>query len=187
MKNKIDKDTSTYKTGDYKRYFVVNDKIIGGFFAQYRFLSNFHECPVLWDGLIWPSSEHAYMASKCEDVYYSGFNKYPTYNEMNYEYICKMSCSEVKHWGQTVKLRDDWEEIKLDMMFEICESKFVNNKDLKQKLLDTGDKELIEYNSWGDQFWGYDVDKQKGRNELGKILMKIRGMLKLENILDEHL
>lgn len=180
------KDTSTYKNGDYKRYFVVNDKLIGGFFEQYRFLSNFHECEVWWDGLIWPSSEHAYMASKCES-YYQGFDKCPTYDEEKYEYICQMSCSEVKKWGRTVKLRDDWEKIKLDMMFQICESKFTTNKDLKQKLLATGDKELIEYNSWGDQFWGYDVDKQKGRNELGKVLMKIRGMLKLENILDEHL
>lgn len=39
-------------------------------------------------------------------------------------------------------------------------------------LLKTGDEELVEGNTWGDTFWG--VCKGKGRNELGKILMKVR-------------
>jgi predicted NAD-dependent protein-ADP-ribosyltransferase YbiA (DUF1768 family) len=32
--------------------------------------------------------------------------------------------------------------------------------------------EIVEENSWGDTFWG--VSGGKGRNELGKLLMKIR-------------
>jgi len=43
-------------------------------------------------------------------------------------------------------------------------------------LLQTGDEELIEGNKWGDRFWG--VCKGKGKNNLGKILMKIRDVYK---------
>lgn len=175
----------TYKNGDYKRYFTVDENRVFGFFEQFRFLSNFHECEVWWDGLIWPSSEHAYMAAKCKYRDYHGFDMEPSYDKVKHSHICEMPCSQVKKWGQTVKLKDDWEEIKVDTMYEICYSKFTKNPDLKQKLLDTGDRELIESNNWNDSFWGYDVDKQRGRNELGKILMKIRGYLKLESILDE--
>lgn len=176
MNNRSD---HTYKNGDYKRYFTVDKNRVFGFFEQFRFLSNFHRCNVFYDGISWPSSEHAYMVAKCS-------NKSSTdYNYMGVHNIQTMSPTEVKRWGQTVELRDDWEQIKLGVMFQINMDKYIRNPDLRQKLLDTGDKELIESNSWGDSFWGYDVDKQKGRNELGKILMKIRGYLKLENILDE--
>ena len=42
----------------------------------------------------------------------------------------------------------------------------------KQKLIDTGDIELVEVNSWGDTFYG--VCNGVGENHLGKLLMKIR-------------
>jgi hypothetical protein len=48
---------------------------------------------------------------------------------------------------------------------------------LKQLLLATGDKELIEGNTWGDTFWG--VCNGIGQNHLGKILMAKRTELKL--------
>ena len=45
------------------------------------------------------------------------------------------------------------------------------------KLLDTGDTELIEGNNWHDTFWG--VCKGKGQNNLGKILMEVRKDIRL--------
>jgi ribA/ribD-fused uncharacterized protein len=167
-----------YKNGDYKEYFDVNGMRVFGFFEQYRFLSNFFQCNVWYDGLPWPSAEHAYVVAKCDDSYYAGFEKFPRYDNKKYETIIDMTPSQVKKWGQKVNLREDWEDVKLEIMYEICYSKFEHNDILKQKLLDTGDRFLIEANNWNDSFWGYDVKKKQGENNLGKILMKVRDILK---------
>lgn len=88
--------------------------------------------------------------------------------------------SEAKRLGRRVKLRDDWEEVKELVMYEICYHKFNQNPDIKRMLLNTGDAELIEGNTWGDCIWG--VCNGVGNNLLGKILMRVRNELK-ENIL----
>jgi predicted NAD-dependent protein-ADP-ribosyltransferase YbiA (DUF1768 family) len=51
---------------------------------------------------------------------------------------------------------------------------------LREKLIDTGDRQLIEANDWGDTFFG--VCDGVGRNHLGEILMKIRSNIKRENL-----
>ncbi len=48
----------------------------------------------------------------------------------------------------------------------------MKQKELAQKLINTGDAELIEKNYWHDYFWG--ECNGKGENWLGKILMQIR-------------
>lgn len=57
-------------------------------------------------------------------------------------------------------------------MTEVVEAKFTYNPNLKQMLLDTGDAELVEGNTWNDKYWG--VCKGVGQNKLGKILMMLR-------------
>ena len=52
------------------------------------------------------------------------------------------------------------------------------NEDLKQRLLATGDKRLVEGNTWGDTFWGVDLRSGRGENQLGRILMRVREELK---------
>ncbi len=52
----------------------------------------------------------------------------------------------------------------------------LSDNDLAQRLLATGDAELVEGNNWGDRFWG--ICRGEGRNELGKILMKVRDELR---------
>lgn len=79
--------------------------------------------------------------------------------------------SEAKRLGRRVKLREDWEEVKELVMYEICYHKFSQNPDIRKMLLDTGDAELIEGNTWGDKIG-------VGENRLGKILMRIRNELK---------
>ena len=50
-----------------------------------------------------------------------------------------------------------------------------NDTVLAQKLIETGNAKLVEGNCWGDKFWG--VCKGEGKNNLGLILMKVRGEL----------
>ena len=79
---------------------------------------------------------------------------------------------QVKRSGTRVQLREDWEDIKLNIMEEVNYLKFAQHKDLRVKLLATGQEELVEGNTWGDKFWG--VCDNEGQNWLGKILMKVR-------------
>ena len=129
------------------------------FDGDYDFLSNFYECNVTYDGIEYQSSEAAYQAQKCQS------------KEERYRFK-DLTPMKAKRLGRKVVMRTDWDDIKVDVMRKIVSAKFDQNPDLKQKLLDTKDEELIEGNYWGDTFWG--VDKY-GENHLGKILMEIRG------------
>ena len=82
-----------------------------------------------------------------------------------------------KGMGRRVKLRPDWEQVKVGLMEEIVRAKFTQNEELKRLLLATGDKRLAEGNTWGDTFWGVDLRTGQGENHLGRILMKVRGEL----------
>ena len=88
----------------------------------------------------------------------------------------ELNPSKAKQLGRKVKLRKDWEEVKTNIMYDICLAKFTQNQDLKEKLLKTGNAILIEGNWWNDTYWG--VCNGIGENNLGKILMKIREELK---------
>lgn len=48
---------------------------------------------------------------------------------------------------------------------------------LREKLLATGDAELVEGNTWGDRFWG--VCNGVGQNWLGRLLMQVRDEIKV--------
>jgi N-glycosidase YbiA len=130
---------------------------------EYRFLSNFDQTStILYDFMSYRSVEHAYQAAKT----------------LNLEERKKIKACETpgkaKRMGQTVTLRADWEEIKLDVMRDLLYKKFSLHP-LREKLLATGTKELVEGNNWGDTYWG--VCNGKGENRLGIILMDIRADL----------
>ncbi len=84
--------------------------------------------------------------------------------------------SKAKRAGRTTILRQDWEDIKEQVMYEVCLAKFTQNTELGQKLIDTDDAILIEGNDWGDKTWG--MVNGVGQNKLGKILMRIREEIK---------
>jgi predicted NAD-dependent protein-ADP-ribosyltransferase YbiA (DUF1768 family) len=83
--------------------------------------------------------------------------------------------SQAKWEGRKIPIRKDWEDVKLDVMESLLRVKFAD-LELKQLLLATGTAKLIEGNFWGDTYWG--VCAGIGRNNLGKLLMKIRDELR---------
>ena len=88
---------------------------------------------------------------------------------------------EAKRRGRQIKLREDWEEIKLDVMWCVIQIKFSPGSENAQLLLSTGDAELIEGNRWGDNFWGAIFDAEgdlTGENNLGRLLMEWRNQLR---------
>ena len=138
--------------------------MIDSFRDEYFFLSNFYPVEIKLDGIVYPNAESAFQAQKTLDV------------EERRKFSMLKNPVQAKRLGRKVKLRDDWEEVKLDIMTEIVSQKFLQHPHLIEMLLQTGDEELVEGNKWGDRFWG--VCKGKGENHLGKILMKIRDVYK---------
>jgi len=134
-------------------------KSIDAFEGKFRFLSNFSPSIVCFEDMEFPSVEHAYQAAKTLDM------------ELRKKIRDAKTPNEAKKLGRRVKLRPDWENIKLGIMRELVHQKF-SIPELRQLLLDTGDAELIEGNWWGDIFYG--VCRGNGLNHLGRILMEIR-------------
>ena len=126
---------------------------VNSFEGQFAFLSNFFD-----DGEQ-PTVEHIFQSMKTTDWREQVF------------VLGAPSPGAAKRRGRKVTLRPDWEYIKIDVM-EACLREKFKNPTLRRLLLDTGDAELIEGNYWNDTFWG--VCRGQGRNELGKLLMKLR-------------
>lgn len=138
---------------------------IKSFTKEYSFLSNFYGCFIHYMGLRFPSVEHAFQAAKSLDP------------DIRWQFQYCRSAGEAKQRGKMVELRPDWEEVKVQVMTDLIRDKF-QCPELKQKLLDTGYAHIEEGNNHGDKFWG--TVKGQGRNELGKILMKVREELRNE-------
>ena len=131
------------------------------FEKEYRFLSNFWRCDILFEDITYPTAEHAYQAAKTTD------------QEIKQIFAKLPSPADAKKLGQTIELRRGWDKMKVLYMRRIVEAKFSQHPDLMEKLLATQPGEIIEGNNWGDTFWGQ-CPIGKGKNELGKILMSIR-------------
>lgn len=137
---------------------------IAKFSGENAFLSNFFACFIMHDGIMYPSVEHAFQASKTLRL------------GERHKIADTTTPGDAKRLGRKVTLHPDWEQCKIGVMSELVLYKFASNPDLRSKLLGTGDAELIEGNTWGDTFWG--VCEGEGQNHLGRILMQVRFALK---------
>lgn len=130
------------------------------FVGQYRFLSNFYPAQVKLGDITFPTTEHAYQAAK-------------TIDRKEREFIARLNSPGLaKSAGRNLKLRFDWEDIKIEVMRELLKQKFAKGTDLAFLLSQTGNAYLVEGNAWGDTFWG--VFHGHGKNNLGLLLMQIR-------------
>lgn len=155
---------------------------ITNFSGRYGFLSNFYPSRILADdGITYPSVEHAFQAHKTNSL------------DARRVIAGLTTPGQAKRAGRRVTLRPDWEKIKVEVMHDLLLKKFAPGSELAQKLLDTGDRCLIEGNSWGDTFWGmvqvkrttpWDGDDAvpcwEGENHLGQLLEKVREELQLK-------
>jgi N-glycosidase YbiA len=144
----------------------MRDMRIESFQGKWRFLSNFWVAPTLFEGVIYPTAEHAYQSAKSDD------------KMMRFSIKQCGTPGRAKRLGQKITLREDWEEIKRAVMEKVVRAKFSLNRDLGRQLVNTGKGLLSEGNYWHDNFWGDcwcdDCADIIGQNHLGRILMKIR-------------
>lgn len=137
---------------------------INGFRGENYFLSNFYRTKVVYDGLEYPTAEHAFQAAKCT-------------NSQDKEKIRTTKSSQMaKRLGRKVLLISNWDKNKNSIMESILRAKF-QQLPLKQLLKNTDNRQLIEENKWHDIYWGVckcSKHKSNGQNILGTLLMKIR-------------
>lgn len=143
------------------------------FFYEQDFyvLSNFSAFQIIWYGWIFPTSEHAYHWEKFKDTDF----------KIAKRILDARSAHEAFKLAEKYKefRRPDWDDVKREIMKEILIEKVDQHEYVKRKLIDTGDRALVE-DSWRDSVWGWGPD-QKGQNLLGKIWMEIREELKEKN------
>ena len=144
------------------------DEAIRSFFGDHRFLSNFWQEPfdVAVNGRMVrvPTAEHAYQAMKAAAAHDAE------------AILAARRPGEAKRMARRVPMRTDWDEIRVAVMRHVLEAKFSANSTLARRLLATRDAELVEGNTWGDDFWG--VSTEGGLNWLGYLLMARRSELR---------
>lgn len=122
--------------------------------------------PIELKGKEWPTSEHYYQAQKFANT--------------QYEEEVRLTDDPAKAASMGRKrelpLRQDWEEVKNDIMREAIYAKFTQYDSLKEILLSTGNSELIEHTT-NDHYWA-DGGDGSGQNWLGKLLMELREKFK---------
>ncbi|MCX6850864.1 MAG: NADAR family protein [Verrucomicrobia bacterium] len=130
--------------------------------------SNFSAFPVKIGKKTWPTSEHYFQAQKFQD-------------ESQAEKIRKagspMMAARLGR-DRKVPLRKDWEAVKIAVMRQALVAKFTQHAELKELLLSTGSRRLIE-STPNDDYWG-DGGDGSGKNMLGRLLMEIRSQLRAE-------
>jgi ribA/ribD-fused uncharacterized protein len=145
----------------------------------YGFLSNFYQTNFSVNGNNFNCSEQYFMKKKQE-----------LFNESN-DVLANLIMKEtnpknIKKYGRQVKNFNEeiWNINKYKYMYEGVYAKFTQNPELKQKLLATGKKILVEASPY-DKIWGIGFNKSDalnnkskwGQNLLGKVLVEVRDKL----------
>lgn len=97
---------------------------------------------------------------------------------------------KIKALGREVKNFDSavWDDAKFDIVVKANHKKFTQNEELRERLLGTGDKILVEASPY-DKIWGVGLranderildERNWGQNLLGKALMGVRERIRSE-------
>lgn len=153
---------------------MSQENVINRFWKDHKFLSNFHYSTIFYRGNKWKTVEHAYQAMKTLDI-------------TEQAKIRDASApSQAKKYGRCVIVRDDWDQVKIEIMLELLRLKF-HNPFLRGKLAATGNAILIEGNNWCDVVWGQcrcEKHNWEGLNLLGRLLMQVRDEINSELLED---
>ncbi len=132
----------------------------------YDVLNNFSANAVEIDGVVYPTSEHAYQAAKCTDF------------QGKLDIIAARSpelAKEISNQTYAGAKRPDWNEVKLGIMESVLRAKLNQHQEVRDALIRSSNAEIAE-DSPVDDFWGRGKDGN-GQNNLGKLWMKIRSEL----------
>jgi conserved hypothetical protein, ribA/ribD-fused len=156
-----------------KHHKLDTDKQVFFYEQEFYVLSNFSSFSLLFRGEQYATSEHAYHCQKFTDRcdrdgsirrwIKDAPSAHEAYKRADLHYKDR---------------RPGWEELRISIMHEILRAKVEQHEYVRRKLLETGDRELIE-DSWRDPFWGWGQNKD-GQNMLGKLWMDIRAEIRAQ-------
>ncbi len=152
-----------------KVFFIKNNMKTITFYSEnqeWGEFSNFALYPIKLDGKIWPTSEHYFQAQKFESK---------LYQEKIRKSRSPMKAAELGR-SRKIKMKRNWDKVKDNVMFNVVYAKFIQHEELKEVLLSTLNLKIIEHTE-NDLYWG-DGKDGTGLNKLGKVLMKVREILK---------
>lgn len=144
-------------------YKLDTDESVFFYEQEFYVLSNFSSFQVKWKHLQFATVEHAYHWEK--------FKGMPTLQGNIYSAPSAHVAYKLANFNRHL-YRPDWNEVKVPIMHTLLRAKVEQHEYVRTKLLETGDRELIE-DSWRDDFWGWGPNRD-GQNMLGKLWMLVR-------------
>ena len=154
---------------------------------KYKDFSNFSDkYPFLYKNKEYKTVEHAFQSLKfIQNEWYSEIirtTKTPSSAK-------SLGCQKGSQWtpqdirenikkskNEGIKIREDWDVVKEEIMYELIKEKFKQNKEIFDLLISTGNS-IIREASPTDAIWGLGKDG-KGKNILGNLLEKLRKEMK---------
>lgn len=151
------------------RFYRANEKPYGVF-------SNLFRRAIIFEGIEFPTAEHAYQAGKArKEVVRNWILSAPTPS------LVAMAAHGLYTWD----IVPNWSKMKFERMRSVLRAKYTQHEDLRTLLLSTGEARLVEScrtDNLVNRTWG-EVNG-KGLNMLGVLLMEIRAELRqLDNTL----
>jgi ribA/ribD-fused uncharacterized protein len=126
-----------------------------------KFFSTFSAHAVEFEGVLYPTVEHAYHCQRYAD-------------EAVREEI-RSARSAIEAWGVSQKYKSkqqtDFDERKAGIMEALCRAKLIQHDDVKQALIESGADVIVK--NFPDSFWGIGNDGTGG-NMMGQIWIKLR-------------
>ena len=146
----------------------MSGTVIGFYPRAFDAFNNFAAFQVTWKGVRWPTAEHAYQAAHFFDVAPELVEQIRNAGSPEEAFAIANAHAD--------REQADWADKKLQCMYDICRAKLEQHPFIQEKLRQTGDVPIVE-DSPVDSFWGWGPHHD-GRNELGKIWMRLRDELR---------
>lgn len=155
--------------GTVMHHKLDTDKVVRFYEQEFYVLSNFSSFRVNYCMEDFDTAEHCY--------HYQKFDAFKHPDILN-SIMKARSAHDAFKIAQKNKefVRADWEDVKFRIMLDILRHKVSQHEYVYRKLLETGDRELIE-DSWRDDIYGWGPNKD-GLNMLGKLWMQVRAEIR---------
>lgn len=144
---------------------LAKSDVISEFTGEHRHLALKYSAKITMDGLDYANAQAAYLAQKTLPEFRDQF--------------CGLNAHQARRLARQLPERADWPQVKQEALAAVCRNKYLQNPDLKAKLLATGSRTII-YDTTGAH------DNELGRcmcascadkahhNLLGCALMELR-------------
>ena len=137
-------------------------------FGDLGYLANYSNHGFYKNGIYYKTVEHYYQSEKFDN------------QEIKNKIINAETPKEASSIGRdrNNKRKDNFKKIKNQVMLEGLLEKFRQNEDIRNKLLETNDEEIVE-KTIDEYYWGIGKDGT-GKNVIGHLLMKTRNIIREE-------